>query len=145
MLELSRIREQKEDIIERMKVRNFDAEAHLNNVIKLDEERRNTQTSLDNDLAEANKIAKSVGQLFKEGKQEEANAMKAKASSLKISSQSLKSKLTELQDEIKNELYQIPNVPNAIVPGGNSDEDNEIILEEGTIPALSDDAFHIGN
>ena len=141
MLELSRIREQKEDIIEKMKVRKFDAETHLNKVIKLDEERRSTQMALDNDLAEANKIAKSVGHLFKEGKHEEANAMKAKTSSLKGSSQDLKSKLAELEDEIKNELYQIPNVPNAIVPGGNSDEDNEIILEEGTIPTLSDDAI----
>jgi seryl-tRNA synthetase len=141
MLELSRIREQKQDIIERMKVRNFDAETHLNNVIKLDEERRNTQTSLDNDLAEANQIAKSVGQLFQEGKQEEASAMKAKASSLKISSQELKRKLIELQDAVRNELYLIPNVPNAIVPSGNSDEDNEIILEEGAIPTLADNAI----
>ena len=141
MLELSRIREQKQDIIERMKVRNFDAETHLNNVIKLDEERRNTQTSLDNDLAEANQIAKSVGQLFQEGKQEEASAIKAKASSLKISSQELKRKLIELQDALRNELYLIPNVPNAIVPSGNSDEDNEIILEEGAIPTLADNAI----
>jgi len=141
MLELSRIREQKEDIIERMKMRNFDAEAHLNNVIKLDEERKNTQTSLDHNLAEANKIAKSVGQLFKEGKQEDANALKAKASSLKISSQELKSKLTALEDAIRNVLYLIPNVPNAIVPKGNSDEDNEIIFEEGAIPTLHADAI----
>jgi seryl-tRNA synthetase len=141
MLELSRIREQKEDIIEKMKARNFDAESHLNNVIKLDEERKNTQTSLDHDLAEANKIAKSVGQLFKEGKQEDANALKAKASRLKISSQELKSKLTELEDAIRNVLYLIPNVPNATVPKGNSDEDNEIILKEGTIPTLHADAI----
>ena len=141
MLELSRIREQKEDIIEKMKVRNFDTEAHLNNVIKLDEERKNTQTSLDHNLAEANKIAKSVGQLFKEGKQEDANALKAKASRLKISSQELKSKLSELEDAIRNVLYLIPNVPNAIVPKGNSEEDNEIILEEGAIPTLHADAI----
>ena len=141
MLELSRIREQKEDIIEKMKARNFDTESHLNNVIKLDEERKNTQTSLDHDLAEANKIAKSVGQLFKEGKQEDANALKAKASRLKISSQELKSKLTELEDAIRNVLYLIPNVPNATVPKGNSDGDNEIILEEGTIPTLHADAI----
>ena len=94
MLELSRIREQKEDIIEKMKVRKFDAEAHLNKVIKLDEERRSTQMALDNDLAEANKIAKTVGQLFKEGKQEEANAMKAKASSLKGLQSGLKKQIS---------------------------------------------------
>lgn len=141
MLELSRIREQKEAVIERMKVRNFDAETALNNVIKLDEERKNTQQRLDNDLAQANQIAKSVGQLFKEGKQEEANVLKAKASNLKRSSQELKSKLTELEDAIRNALYLIPNVPNAIVPEGNSDENNEIILEEGAIPKLHTQAI----
>ena len=141
MLELSRIREQKEDIIEKMKLRNFDAEAHLNNVIKLDEERKNTQRSLDYDLAEANKIAKSVGQLFKEGKQEEATVLKAKASNLKRTSQELKSRLTELEGAIRNVLYLIPNVPNAIVPKGNSDENNEIILEEAAIPKLHADAI----
>ena len=141
MLELSRIREQKEAVIERMKVRNFDAEKALNNVIKLDEERKNTQQRLDNDLAEANQIAKSVGQLFKEGKQEEAHVLKAKASNLKRSSQDLKSKLTELEDAIRNALYLIPNVPNAIVPEGNSDENNEIILEEGAIPKLHAEAI----
>jgi len=141
MLELSRIREQKDDIIEKMKVRNFDAEVHLNNVIKLDEERKSTQTNLDHGLAEANKIAKSVGQLFKEGKQEEANLLKAKASNLKKSSQELKSKLTELEDAIRNLLYLVPNVPNAQVPEGNSDENNEIISEEGAIPSLHTDAI----
>ncbi|MDG2228015.1 MAG: serine--tRNA ligase [Flavobacteriales bacterium] len=141
MLELSRIREQKDDIIEKMKVRNFDAEVHLNNVIKLDEERKSTQTNLDHGLAEANKIAKSVGQLFKEGKQEEANLLKAKASNLKKSSQELKRKLTELEDAIRNLLYLVPNVPNAQVPEGNSDENNEIISEEGAIPSLHTDAI----
>ena len=141
MLELSRIREQKDDIIEKMKVRNFDAQVHLNNVIKLDEERKSTQTNLDHGLAEANKIAKSVGQLFKEGKQEEANLLKAKASNLKKSSQELKSKLTELEDAIRNLLYLVPNVPNAQVPEGNSDENNEIISEEGAIPSLHTDAI----
>lgn len=141
MLELSRIREQKDDIIEKMKVRNFDAEVHLNNVIKLDEERKSTQTNLDHGLAEANKIAKSVGQLFKEGKQEEANLLKAKASNLKKSSQELKSKLNELEDAIRNLLYLVPNVPNAQVPEGNSDENNEIISEEGAIPSLHTDAI----
>ena len=141
MLELNRIREQKDDIIEKMKVRNFDAEPHLNKIIQLDENRRSTQVKLDNELAESNQIAKSVGQLFKEGKQEEANEMKAKAIALKSSTQTLKDELNQLQDAIKNELYQIPNVPNTIVPPGNSDQDNEIILEEGTIPTLMNEAL----
>lgn len=141
MLELHRIREEKLDIVERLKVRNFDAGDILDRVIELDELRRKTQVSLDGELAEGNTIAKSVGVLFKEGKQEEANQMKARAAELKQSSQLLKERQNEIEIEIQNLLYQIPNVPNSIVPKGNSDTDNEIVYEEGIIPNLGDNAL----
>ena len=94
MLELQRIREQKDEMIELLKVRNFDGSEILNKVVELDELRRSTQQQLDNELAESNKIAKSIGGLFKEGKIEEANAMKEKAASLKTSANDLKDKLS---------------------------------------------------
>lgn len=141
MLELQRIRENKEEIIERMRVRNFDAKELLDSVVELDESRRKTQGALDSELAESNKIAKSVGQLFKEGKHAEANEMKAKASQFKTSSQELKDKLNSIEEKIQNILYQIPNVPNSIVPAGKSDQDNEIIFEEGTVPTLHEGAM----
>ncbi len=141
MLELQRIREEKDQIIEKMKVRNFDAAPIIEKVIELDEKRRNTQTTLDNQLAEMNKISKSIGQLFKEGKQEEANAMREKTGELKTLNKSLSDDLTSLQNEVRELLYQIPNVPNDLVPAGNTDQDNEIVFEEGDIPNLHEGAL----
>ena len=81
MLELSRIREEKDAIAAGLKIRNLDVKDQLEAVISLDEKRRETQQQMERDLAELNSLAKSIGGLFKEGKVDEANAMKTKTSS----------------------------------------------------------------
>ncbi len=136
MLELQRIREQKDEIIKTFNIRNIDVSSLLNEVVELDESRRKTQGLLDNTLAESNKLAKSIGLLFREGKQAEANELKAKTGELKEKSKELKEEEARIQDRINEILYQIPNVPNPIVPKGNSDEDNEVVMTAGSVPEL---------
>ena len=138
MLQVAYIREHKEEIIERMKVRNFDAEEIINKVIDVDKERRDTQVILDKNLAEANALAKQIGELFKTGKKEEAGELRKRTSELKEGNKVLHDKLNQLEKELQEMLYHIPNVPNKIVPEGKSDADNEVILEEGTIPDLGE-------
>lgn len=138
MLELQRIREQKDEMIKAFDIRNIDVSSLLNEVVELDESRRKTQVSLDNTLAESNKLAKSIGLLFKEGKQAEANELKAKTGELKNKSKELKEEEAKIQERINEILYQIPNVPNPIVPKGNSDEDNEVVMTNGTVPELGE-------
>lgn len=138
MLQLAYIREHKEEIIERLKVRNFDADEIINKVIDLDKSRRETQVKLDNNLAEGKTIAKQIGDLFKSGKREEAETLKSRTSELKENSKTLQEDLHQFEEQLQALLYQIPNVPNKIVPTGKSDQDNEIILEEGNIPDLGD-------
>ncbi len=140
MLELSRIREEKETIAEGLKIRNLDVKSQLEEVISLDEKRRETQQQMEKDLAELNSLAKSIGGLFKEGKVEEANALKTQTSKLKEQSSQLKLSLQETEEAINKILHTIPNVPNPIVPKGNSDQDNEIVFENGNKPALHDKA-----
>ena len=140
MLELSRIREEKDAIAEGLKTRNLDVKSQLEAVISLDEKRRETQQQMEKDLAELNTLAKSIGGLFQQGKMEEANALKAKTSSLKEQSSLLKVTLQETEDAINKILHTIPNVPNKIVPKGNSDQDNEIVFENAVIPKLHDKA-----
>ncbi len=138
MLELQRIREQKDDIIERLKIRNLDVSEQINKVIDLDELRRKTQRELDDTLAESNKLSKEIGMLFKQGKQEEANQIKSKTADLKERSKQLKEEEAKIQEQIKEILYQIPNVPHPSVPKGNTDEDNEVVLTAGEIPDLGE-------
>ncbi len=141
MLQTAYIREHKEVILNRFKKRNFEGKAIINQILKLDDDRKTTQQKLDSQLAEGNNLAKQIGQLFKEGKQEEANEIKEKTKALKESGNVLKEEQNKIGAELMNLLYQVPNVPNEIVPQGNSDEDNEVIFEQGEIPTLIDNAI----
>lgn len=141
MLQLQLIREEKDKIITALKKRNLDAAPMLENVLQLDEKRRTTQSKLDNILAESNKLSKEIGMLFKSGKAQEANILKEKTSGLKEDAKRLGDELNATAEELQNLLYQIPNIPNTMVPAGNSEEDNEEIFKEGTIPTLNTDAL----
>ena len=138
MLQTTYIKENKELIIERLKKRNFDGEKIINEIIELDDQRKKTQKELDSQLAESNQLAKQIGELFKSGKQEEANLIKEKTTLLKEQSAELKEGQNKIIEQLNLLLYQVPNVPNESVPGGNSDADNEIILNWGEAPNLGE-------
>ncbi|SFW60745.1 serine--tRNA ligase [Cellulophaga fucicola] len=141
MLQLQAIREQKDEIIIALKKRNVDATPLLENVISLDDKRRDVQTKLDNTLAESNKLSKEIGMLFKSGKASEANVLKERTVTLKEDSKTLQEELNTVAEELQALLYQIPNVPHPSVPAGSTDEDNEEIFREGDIPKLIDGAL----
>ncbi len=142
MLQVSYIKENKELVLKGLEVRNFkDATKIIDAVITSDENRKNIQTELDNTLAEANKIAKEIGGLFKNGEVEKANILKEKSGELKVNSNNLKENLAKTIEELKDLLYQIPNIPNKLVPKGNSEDDNETTFQEGEIPKLHDGAL----
>ena len=133
MITLSQIREQKAELIERYQKRmqDLDVENLLDQILELDEQRKSTQQKMDDELAEANQIAKQIGQLFKEGKQEEAGQMKNRAAELKQSSGALKESLQKIEEQQREILFHLPNVPQTRVPKGNDETQNEITEEFG--------------
>lgn len=142
MLQVPFIRENKTTVLEGLAKRNFsNAEALIDQVLTADENRRATQVSLDNTLAESNKISKEIGALYKSGKAQEANRLKEQTGQLKDSAKELSDKLTEITAALDQLLYQIPNIPHASVKAGSSEEDNEIIFSEGAIPNLGKNAL----
>ncbi len=141
MLQIGFIRENPEEVISRLKIKNFDASEIVVQIIDVDEKRRQIQTQLDQALSEANKIAKSIGQLFKEGKRDEANAMKGRTADLKIQTKTLGEDLENYTSTLNELVLQLPNLPHSSVPVGKSSDDNEIIFEEGEIIAMGDDAL----
>lgn len=141
MLQVAFIREHKEDVIKRLAKRNIDATEMIEEVMVLDEDRRALQAQLDTTLAESNSISKEIGNLFKSGKAAEANVLKEKTTQLKEDSKSLSEQLNVKADALNNLLYKIPNVPNEIVPAGNTDEDNLEVYREGDIPKLHSEAL----
>jgi seryl-tRNA synthetase len=137
MLEINRIRQEKDELISALNKRHFDAAPLLDDVLLKDKEWRSKKGEMEGIASELNQIAKSIGQLFKQGKIEEANAAKQKTTELKESEGSFKQEVAALENEIQQLLYQIPNAPNDMVKAGKSELDNETIAEWGTEPTFS--------
>ncbi len=136
MLQVPFIREHKDEVLIRLAKRNIDAQNMIDEVIALDEERRNLQTQLDGVLAESNSLSKEIGGLFKSGEVQKANILKEKTSQLKEESKVLGEQLNKKVEALDQLLYKIPNVPNELVPIGNSEKYNEQVYLDGDIPEL---------
>lgn len=141
MLTLHRIREEKDKLVQALGKRQLEAGPLLDKVIGLDESRRALQTELDATLAEANKLSKEIGQLFKSGEVEKANTLKAQTAGLKEKSKELGEQLQTAESQLQEELYQLPNAPHSSVPAGNSEEDNEEVFQKGEVPELHGEAL----
>lgn len=141
MLITAHVREHFDQVVASLQKRNIDAAPQLKVLLSLDEERRATQATLDQTLAQANAIAKEIGQLFKQGAGEKAAAKKQKSAILKSSSKELQDKIEQVTKELNEVLYQLPNIPHPSVPNGNSEEDNEEVFQNGSIPTLDDNAL----
>ncbi|GAA3967302.1 serine--tRNA ligase [Pedobacter ginsengiterrae] len=132
MLQVNYIRENREKVLERLSIRNFKQPELVDEIIKIDEERRSTQTSLDNLSAEANAAAKQIGDLMRTGKKEEAEAIKLQTASHKESIKNLTEKLNELETAQFNLVVQLPNLPYDLVQKGSTAEENEVVYLHGT-------------
>jgi seryl-tRNA synthetase len=128
MLELSLIRANKERVVQGLKIRNFSLEnlQVVDEILSLDDARRNAQTELDNNLAESKRLAAEIGGLFKQGKQAEAEALKTRVAELKESAKGLESSMNDAIARLEELLLAVPNIPHHSVPAGRGSEDNEV-------------------
>jgi seryl-tRNA synthetase len=141
MLEVQRIRDHKETFIKALKKRGIDATPVINQVLDADDNRRATQSKLDDTLAKANALSKEIGVLFKSGKADQATTLKEKTSALKEESKALDEQLKNISRTLQELLYTIPNIPQEPVPSGQDENDNEQTHREGDIPKLAPDAM----
>lgn len=142
MLTLKLISEETERVIKGLEKKHFNgAKQAVYDVLALDKVRRETQQKLDKDLQEGKKMAAQIGALMKEGKRDEANAIKESVSKLKEESKVLEHELDKTQKELTELLCSIPNIPNDDVPEGKDAADNVVVKEGGEIPNLPEDAM----
>lgn len=141
MLQVPFIREHKDLVIAGLAKRNIDATNLINDVISFDEDRRRIQTELDSLLAESNSLSKEIGNLYKSGDTQKAGILKEKTSQIKETTKELNESLNNKIEALNQLLYKIPNVPNEMVTAGNTDEDNEEVFREGTVPELFEGAL----
>ena len=112
MLTIKQITDNTEGVIRGLEKKHFtDAKATIEQVLAFNDKRRSTQNQLDKNLAEVNSLSKSIGQLMKEGKKEDAEAAKARVAEIKETSKTLQAEMDKAQEDMNNLLYTIPNVP----------------------------------
>jgi seryl-tRNA synthetase len=141
MLQLSVLRENTQEVKERLNKRNPAFLNVVDEVLVLDEKTRAAKQEMENNQAEANKIAKQVGELMKNGKREEAEEVKKQSSSLKEQAKHLEEIVKQLEENLFAKLVTIPNTPNAIVPEGKTPEENVTVFQNGEIPTLAEGAI----
>jgi len=142
MLTLKYIQENKNEVIDRLKTKRFDAQAIVDAIIDLDEKRKSLQSQADAKLAEANAIAKQVGALMQAGKKDEAEVVKQKTAELKEGIKELTTEQEATEKLLQQQLVLLPNLPHSSVPQGKGAEDNEVVREGGQKPILSNALPH---
>ena len=139
MLTLQVINADPEGVIARLAKKHFDAKEPIYRVVELDKQRRAAQTARDNQAAQLNKLAAQIGALMKQGKKDEAEAIKAQVAQIKDNNRSIDEQLKAAEEEIRSILLTIPNMPYDIVPEGTGAEDNLVVKSN-----LSDEVATVG-
>ena len=140
MLTLQALRHDRPAVEAALAKRGLDAAPLLDQILELDLQRRTTQKEVDDLKAEQNAASRAIGDLFKAGKKEEAEARRAEVGSLKERIQTLDEQQKSLTQQQEDALLELPNRPHDSVPSGQSEEDNEVVAEEGDKPNLGDSA-----
>ncbi len=141
MLQISDIRERQAQCVKALAKRGIDASEAITSALQLDKQRRSTQALLDEILSQSNTFSKEIGQLFQKGEHQKANLLKEKTTQLKAKAKVLQEELHASAQSLQEILWTIPNLPNELVPSGTSDQDNELMLQEGEIPELHQGAL----
>lgn len=144
MLQVSFIRAQKDRVVQGLKKRNFTTDdlQIIEDILLVDDQRKNKQTELDSLLSERNRLSKEIGDLMKQGKREEAEELKAKVTVLKEQTDKLDNALKMVQEQLEALLYRVPNIPSELVPFGKTPDDNEVFKAwQQDLPELGQEAL----
>jgi seryl-tRNA synthetase len=141
MLQVSYIRQNREVVLERLAIKNFNQTHVVDEVIGLDDERKKLQSEFDNMQARVNSASKEIGSLMREGKKDDAENLKAEVASIKTSIDPLKQKMADVEKQLLDKLLLLPNLPSQQVPKGKTPEDNVVVREGGTKPVFTGDVL----
>ena len=141
MLTIQFIRDHRELIPEKLKIKNFEEPELIDRIISTDDQRRTLQLKTNELQAEMNQLSKEIGRLFKQGETEKANKVKEKTTGIKKELDSLERELHEALQSLNELLVQVPNLPHPSVPPGYGEADNRVIREGGTLPELHKNAL----
>ena len=140
MLQVTVLRENREDVKQRLAVKYFKQPELVDIIIALDDERKKIQAQFDEIKSKVNSASKDIGKLMGQGKKEEAEALKAEVAMLNPQLKPLEEQMTGVEKELHDSLIQLPNLPAGIVPPGKTPEENVVVREGGAMPTLEANA-----
>src|SRR5437773_8399413 len=111
MLQIQVIRQNPQWIKERLAVKNFSETSVVDEIIRLDDERKKLQLEYDNTQAKINSSSKEIGLLMGKGNKEEAEKRKQEVAALKTSLQPINERLGVVEKQLQDELVRLPNLP----------------------------------
>ncbi|HEU4469684.1 MAG TPA: serine--tRNA ligase [Flavisolibacter sp.] len=136
MLQLAILRNDPDFVRERLGIKNF-KELHLvDEIIRLDDERKKLTFQYDDTKSRINAASKEIGMLMGKGQKEEAELRKKDVELLKNELDPIQQKLDAAEKEVSELLVRLPNLPAAAVPKGKTPEDNEVVRTGGNKPTL---------
>ena len=138
MLLVKNIINNPEETVKLLKIKNFDAQEIVSKIVDLDSTKRTFQKQIDDLKAEQNQFAKQIGGLMKQGKKDEADAIKKKSTEIKGVVKDLEDKFAPIDKELAELVVLLPNLPHESVPAGKSEADNVEVKSGGEIPKLAD-------
>jgi len=141
MLNLKFIQDHPDLVVEKLKKRNFDASAIVGNIIQLYRRKKEIQKEADQAKAEMNMISREIGNLIRDGKNDEADSAKARTSELKESIKQLNKEFAEIDEKVSELQILLPNLPHESVPFGKGEEDNKVIKISGKVPEMDEGAL----
>jgi len=135
MLDLHMIREQTDKVRAALRVLGAE-DAPIDRVLELDQERRALLVEVEELRARRNAGSKPIGQLMREGRRAEAEALKAELAAAGERIPQLEERLRQVDAELQDALLRIPNLPHPSVPVGKDESENVVVRQEGTLPSF---------
>jgi len=136
MLQVAFIRNNKDEVKERLSVKNFAEPGLVDEILSLDEERKKLQQEFDSTQAKVNSTSKEIGQLMAKGQKEEGENKKKDVATLKLSLQPISDRLVIVEKQLQDLLVKLPNLPSDKVPPGKTPADNIVVRAGGNEPKL---------
>lgn len=141
MLQVNFIKSNREEVIERLAVKNFTDVSLIDRILSLDAERKSLQFEYNETLAKINAASREIGQLIAKGDKKLAEEKKCEVVKYKSALEPINEKLAAAEKDLQAGLLSVPNLPHSSVPKGKTPEENEIVKEGGDKPNLYDGAL----
>jgi seryl-tRNA synthetase len=135
VLDIKLIRDQPEPVRARLASRGAGDEARVDEVLALDEQRRQVLAEVETLKATRNRVSKEIGALMARKNTAEAEARKAETRQIGERIAALDRQVAEVEARRDALLLRLPNLPHASVPRGAGSADNPVVREWGQKPA----------